>query len=261
MCRSSSVRMTAFEFTPRSSDTSGAVIGCRYATMASVSSAAIDSRFCPFRSKYFFSVGSCSAREAKRQPPPACSSMKPPTLASRMRLISSICAMTASSPPSSANASASSSVRTGSLLMKRIASMAARSSLGSINGLRWRAHAVRPYRLPPGCVGRGAQRATLKKHLPVVEQRELRRIDLLLRFSDEDLAEELSLLQGDAAEAHQLERAEEDGDQLVAAAVLQEPLQPDRRLLLHLLVQLVHLVRDLVHRPLQLQRLRMVRLV
>jgi hypothetical protein len=82
-----------------------------------------------------------------------------------------------------------------------------------------------------------------------------------LRFSDEDLAEELSLLQGNAAEAHQFERAEEDGDQLVAAAVLQEPLQAERRLLPHLLVELVHLVRDLVDQPLQLQRLRMVRLV
>src|ERR1044071_3737269 len=170
--------------------------------MASVSSAAIDKRFCPLRSKYFFSAGSCSARVAKRQPPAACSSMKPPMFASSVRLISSSWAMTASRPPSSANASARSSVRTGSLLRKRMASMVARSSLGSMTS--------------------------------VVEQRELRRIDLLLRSRKQDVAEVLALLQGDPAEAHQLERAEEDGDQLVAVAVLQEPLQADGRLLTNL---------------------------
>src|SRR5436309_97614 len=173
--------------------------------MASVSSAASESRFCPLRSKYFFSVGWCSARVARRQPPPACSSMKPPMLASRMRLISSIWAMTASRPPSSANASARSSVRTGSLLRKRMASIVARSSFGSIipSGVR------RPCRR---C--RSAGMAGALHTLTVVEQRELRRIDLLLCFRDEDVAEQLPLLQGDAAEAHQLERAEEEGDQL-----------------------------------------------
>ena len=49
--------MTPVTFTPRMSETSGAVIGWRYATMASVSSAASERRFSPFLAKYFSKKG------------------------------------------------------------------------------------------------------------------------------------------------------------------------------------------------------------
>src|SRR5258708_5407046 len=78
---------------------------------------------------------------------------------------------------------------------------------------------------------------------------------------DQDLAEILALLQRDAAEPHQLQRAEEDRDQLVAVASFEKPLQTDRRFFLKLLVQLAHLVADLVNRSAQLDRLRVILLV
>ena len=52
--------------------------------------------------------------------------------------------------------------------------------------------------------------------------------------------------------------AEEDGDELVAVAAFDEPLQLNRRSLFQPGVELRHFVRDFVQRSLQLDRLRMI---
>src|SRR5438552_7269989 len=93
--------------------------------------------------------------------------------------------------------------------------------------------------------------------LRLIEERKCLLIDFVVRLRHVDLPEGLPLLERDAAEAGELEDGEEDGDQLLAAASLQKPLQMDRRLLLHLLIQLGHLVGDFVDDALQLDRLRM----
>src|SRR4051794_8115608 len=81
-------------------------------------------------------------------------------------------------------------------------------------------------------------------------------LDLLLPRAHLDLPKRLALSQRDAAEADELEGGEEDGDELLAAAAFEEPGQAHRRALAHFLIELGHLVRDLVHDALQLDRLR-----
>src|SRR5947209_3299796 len=71
----------------------------------------------------------------------------------------------------------------------------------------------------------------------LVEHCKLRFINFGLGLRQQDVAEGVALLQTEAAEAHQLERGEKDGDQLVAVAPFEEPLQADGRLLLHLRVE------------------------
>src|SRR5581483_6931144 len=156
---------------------------------------------------------------------------KPPMFASKIRLISSSCAITASRP-SSVKASTRSSSDTGSLLTKRIAWIAARSSVASII-----------------------------QCLSVIEKCEAGLVDLVLRPGQQNFTEGLALLQADSSEAHQLQRAEEDGDELVTIAPFQKPLQADRRLLLQFRVQLGHLLRAFVNRVLELQRLGVILLV
>ncbi len=86
----------------------------------------------------------------------------------------------------------------------------------------------------------------------------VRLVDFLLVFVNEDFPEDAPLLDGHAAEADQLQHAEKDGDQLVAIAPFEKPLQAERRFLLHLRVELAHLVRHFVDGALQLDRLRMI---
>src|SRR5258708_36940790 len=166
--------------------------------------------------------------------------MKPPTLASNSRLISSSCASTASRP-SSLKASTRSSTFTGSLLTNRIASMAARSSVGSIgictHKAEWPAFSSAIEHLEPGLV------------------------HVALGSGYLDVTERISLAKGDPSETHELEHAEEDRDQLDAITAFQEPLQAERRLLPRLRIQLGHLVRGRVDGAPQLGGLPVVDLI